>query len=170
EHPENAEAAADAPPGVLERRLRGYRDALDGAGLGLRAEDVVAGRASIDGGEAAFRRAWQSGRRPTAVLAMSDAMAIGTMRAAARLGLGIPRDLSVVGFDDIDLAALVDPALTTVHQPIRRKGVEAVRLLLAEIEPRPRRLQEHVRLETRLVVRDSTGPVRRSNPRGVGAA
>ena len=99
------------------------------------------------------------GRRPTAVLAMSDAMAVGAMRAARDLGLRIPGDLSVVGFDDIDLAAHVDPPLTTVHQPVREKGAEAVRLLLAEVEQRGAGQREHVRLDTRLIVRGSTGPV-----------
>jgi DNA-binding LacI/PurR family transcriptional regulator len=117
----------------------------------------VAGRASIDGGAAVFQRAWSQGLRPTAVLAMSDAMAIGAMRTARDLGLRIPDDLSVVGFDDIDLAAHVDPPLTTVHQPIRQKGADAVRLLLAEIERRDVHRPEHLRLETRLVVRGSTG-------------
>jgi DNA-binding LacI/PurR family transcriptional regulator len=80
------------------------------------------------------------------------------MRAARDLGLRVPGDVSVVGFDDIDLAPYVDPPLTTVHQPIRQKGEEAVRRLLAVIErdgePGP---QQH-RLETRLIVRGSTGP------------
>ncbi|HYL40282.1 MAG TPA: LacI family DNA-binding transcriptional regulator [Candidatus Binatus sp.] len=160
ERPESSsDRALEPPQGVVERRLNGYRSALAGAGLDLPAERVLPGRASIDGGESAFQRAWAAGLRPTAVLAMSDAMAIGMMRAAGHLGLSVPGDVSVVGFDDIDLAALVDPALTTVHQPIRRKGVEAVRLLLAEIAPTPRRRPEHLRLETRLVVRASTGPV-----------
>ena len=98
------------------------------------------------------------GLRPTAVVAMSDAMAIGAMRAARELGLRIPDDLSVVGFDDIDLAAHVDPPLTTVHQPIRQKGADAVRLLLAEVEQRAANRPEHIRLATRLIVRASTGP------------
>ncbi|MEO8274023.1 MAG: LacI family DNA-binding transcriptional regulator, partial [Chloroflexota bacterium] len=124
------------PHGVTERRLRGYRTALDAAGVALPDEQIVAGRSSIDGGASAFQRAWAMGIRPTAVLAMSDAIAIGAMRAARELGLRIPDDLSVVGFDDIDLAAHVDPPLTTVHQPIRQKGADAVRLLLAEVEQR----------------------------------
>lgn len=148
-----------SPTGVAERRLRGYRAALAAAGIELSPDWIVAGRASIDGGEAAFQRAWAFGLRPTAVLAMSDAMAIGSMRAARQLGLRTPDDLSVVGFDDIDLAALVDPALTTVHQPIRQKGVDAVRLLLAEMELRSGNQPEHLRLETRLIVRGSSGPV-----------
>ena len=72
-------------------------------------------------------RAWEDGLRPTAVLAMCDVMAIGAMRALRELRLDVPGDVSVVGFDDIDLAPHVDPPLTTVHQPIRRKGEEAVR-------------------------------------------
>ena len=155
-------AAASGEPvrqGVTERRLRGYRAALEAAGVELSDEQIFAGRSSIDGGSSAFQRAWAMGMRPTAVLAMSDAIAIGAMRAARELGLRIPGDLSVVGFDDIDLAGHVDPPLTTVHQPIRQKGADAVRLLLAEVEQREANRPEHIRLATRLIVRASTGPV-----------
>jgi DNA-binding LacI/PurR family transcriptional regulator len=144
--------------GVTERRLRGYRTALGAAGIELPEDRIVAARASIEGGASAFEQAWAGGFRPTGVLAMSDAMAIGAMRAARELGLRTPGDLSVVGFDDIDLAAHVDPPLTTVHQPIRQKGADAVRLLVAEVEQRGAALPEHLRLETRLIVRASTGP------------
>jgi alanine racemase len=150
---------------VTARRLRGYRAAFAAAGLDLPADQIVAGRSSIEGGSSAFQREWALGNRPTAVLAMSDALAIGAMSAARELGLRIPDDLSVVGFDDIDLAALVDPPLTTVHQPIRQKGADAVRLLLAEVEQREANRPEHLRLETRLIVRGSTG----SAPHGRGA-
>jgi DNA-binding LacI/PurR family transcriptional regulator len=92
---------------------------------------------------------------------MSDAMAIGAMRALRDLRLNVPGDVSVVGFDDIDLAPHVDPPLTTVHQPIRRKGEEAVRLLLTVVQRRDQAKPEHRRLETRLIVRGSTGPVAR---------
>ena len=70
-------------------------------------------------------------------------MAIGAMRALRDLRPDVPGDVSVVGFDDIDLAQHVDPPLTTVHQPIRRKGEEAVRLLLAEIRRRDHGRPEH---------------------------
>ena len=149
------------PPHVSEQRLRGYSAALEAAGAALDADHVVAARASIDGGWSAFQRAWATGVRPTAVLAMSDAIAIGAMRAARELAVDVPDDLSIVGFDDIDLAAHVDPPLTTVHQPIRQKGADAVRLLLAEVEQRDGAQLEHVRLETRLIIRHSTGPVPR---------
>lgn len=144
--------------GVPGRRLRGYAAAFRAAGLELPADRVVAGPASVEGGVTAFRSAWVRGLRPTAVLAMSDAMAIGVMGAARELGLRIPNDLSVVGFDDIDVAAQIDPPLTTVHQPIRQKGREAVRLLLAAIAERDGGGPEHLRLATKLVLRGSTGP------------
>jgi DNA-binding LacI/PurR family transcriptional regulator len=145
------------PRGITERRLRGYRTAIAAARPQLGDPLVAIGRASIDGGAAAFERAWTTGARPTAVLAMSDAMAVGATRAARHLGLRVPDDLSVIGFDDIDLAAHVEPPLTTVHQPIREKGGVAVRLLLGEIDGRGSS-PEHVRLPTRLVVRASSGP------------
>jgi DNA-binding LacI/PurR family transcriptional regulator len=151
-------SAALDPEGVTGRRLRGYRDAFEAAGITVGDERVVVGPASIDGGLAALREAWQDGLRSTAVLAMSDAMAIGAMRALRDLRLRIPADVSVVGFDDIDLAPHVDPPLTTVHQPIRRKGEEAVRMLLTVVQRRGPATPEHRRLDTRLIVRASTGP------------
>ena len=150
-------ATATAGPrarGVMDRRLAAYRSALARAGVVLGKDRVVAGPATIDGGAAAFRDAWAAGARPTAVLAMSDAMAIGAMRAARQHRLHIPEDLSVVGFDDIDLAADLDPALTTVHQPIREKGATAVRLLVRAISDGGG--SKRVTLETHLVVRAST--------------
>jgi alanine racemase len=152
---------AAEPEGVLGRRLRGYRKALEAAGIELPAERVVVGPASIEGGEAAFNRAWEDGVRPTAVLVMSDAMAIGAMRALRDLRVDVPRDVSVVGFDDLDLAPHTNPPLTTVHQPIRRKGEEAVRLLLSVVQRRDPSQPEHRLLETRLIVRGSTGPAPR---------
>ncbi len=146
------------PDGVTVRRLRGYRQAFAEVGARIDDDRVIVGPASIDGGIAIMDRAWEDGLRPTAVLAMSDAMAIGAMRALRDLRLDVPGDVSVVGFDDIDLAPHVEPPLTTVHQPIRRKGEEAVRLLLAVIG-REHSGPKHQRLETRLIVRASTGPV-----------
>ena len=144
------------PEGVTGRRLRGYRAALTAAGIELPVDHVVVGPATVAGGVTALEAAWHNGARPTAVLAMSDAMAIGAMRAIRGLGLSVPSDVSVVGFDDIDFAMHTDPPLTTVHQPIRRKGEEAVRLLLSVVHGRDATPPEHRRLETRLVVRGST--------------
>jgi alanine racemase len=149
------------PEGVMGQRLRGYLGALTAHELDLPDHAVVVGPASIEGGIASLRRAYEDGLRPTAVLAMSDAMAIGVLRAARELGLRVPEDLSVVGFDDIDIAQHTNPPLTTVHQPIRQKGESAVRLLLSVVERRDLR-PEQIRLETRLIVRGSTGPAPRT--------
>jgi DNA-binding LacI/PurR family transcriptional regulator len=148
------------PDGVMGRRMRGYLNALADKGVELPEHAFVVGPASIEGGIAAMRRATEDGMRPTGVLVMSDAMAIGVLRAAREMGLRVPEDLSVVGFDDIDISQHTNPPLTTVHQPIRQKGESAVRLLLSVVERRDLR-PEQIRLETRLIVRGSTGPAPR---------
>ena len=153
------------PGGVPGRRLRGYRSALSEASVELPSDRVVVGPASVKGGVSAFESAWSRGIRPTAVLAMSDAMAMGAIRAIGAHGLRVPDDVSVVGFDDIEIASSTDPPLTTIHQPIRRKGEEAVRLLLAVVHGDEAVVPRHRRLETHLVVRGSTTRVRGEAPR-----
>jgi DNA-binding LacI/PurR family transcriptional regulator len=148
------------PEGVMGRRLQGYMEALTERGIELPANAIVVGPATIEGGLAAVRRACEDGLPFTGVLAMSDVMAIGVLRAANELGRRVPEDLSVVGFDDIDISHHTNPPLTTVHQAIREKGESAVRVLLAVVERRDPRPQ-HIRLETRLIVRGSTGPAPR---------
>ncbi len=105
-------------------------------------------------GAAAFRLMLETGPAPTAVLALTDELALGVIAAAAEAGLRIPQDLSVVGFDDSPAAPLAQPALTTVRQPQRDKGRRSAELLVASLSgttpasPRP--------LPTELVVRSST--------------
>jgi DNA-binding LacI/PurR family transcriptional regulator len=108
--------------------------------------------------------AWLLGQspRPTALLCQSDQLAIGALVAASRLGLDVPGDVSITGFDDIDAATETSPPLTTVRQPLRERGRLAGELALALVDGgRPRR----VRMPTELVVRRSTGPVRRRRRR-----
>jgi DNA-binding LacI/PurR family transcriptional regulator len=148
----------DDPDGVPARRLRGYRTALAAAGIDLPEQAILTSPSTIPGGAASFAETWDAGQHPTAVLAMSDAIAVGAMRAARERGLAVPTDLSVVGFDDVELARFADPALTTIHQPIARKGEQAVELLLAILDGR-KGPDQHEILATRLVVRASTGRV-----------
>ena len=154
-------ASVDEMPGpaesVVSRRLAGYRQGLELGGIRLPDERIVVGPVTFDGGAAAFYRLWEDGLRPTAVLVMSDVMAIGVMGAARELGLNVPRDLSVVGWDDLEIAAHSNPALTTVHQPIQQKGEEAARLLLRMIA-NPNERPGHKLLDTRFIIRSSTGP------------
>jgi DNA-binding LacI/PurR family transcriptional regulator len=152
---ERAEHAPSGAEDVVARRLRGYRTAFKSAGIEIGDEDVIVSQATFAGGLDAIQRAWLAGRRPTAILAMSDAMAIGAIRGLRDRGLSIPADVSVVGFDDIELSQTTDPPLTTIHQPIRGKGEEAVRLLLALIAGNGQP-PEHRRLATELIVRAST--------------
>jgi alanine racemase len=152
------EYSAGPTESVAWRRLTGYRQGLELGGVKLRDERIVSGSATFEGGVATFRRIWEDGLRPTAILAMSDAMAIGVMWAAREVGLEIPLDLSIVGFDDLDVAPHSNPPLTTVHQPIRQKGEESARLLLRMIANPDSERPEHKVLETRLIIRGSTGP------------
>ncbi len=96
-------------------------------------------------------------------------MAISAVRAVREMHLTVLRDVSVVGFDDIDLVMHTDPRLTTVHQQVRRKGEEAARLLLAVTDLGTASRAEHRRLDTRLIVFGSTAtaPVRQKEVAGV---
>jgi LacI family transcriptional regulator len=97
---------------------------------------------------------------PTAVIGFNDKVAVGALDAAAERGLRVPADLSVTGFDDLDLAQATTPRLTTVRQPLQEMGRMAVGLMVRLLE-RHRLDALHVELATELVIRDSTGPVRR---------
>jgi DNA-binding LacI/PurR family transcriptional regulator len=140
--------------GVGGRRLRGYRRAFADRSLRMRGDWLIPTAVTLQGGDDAFRTAWERGARPTAVLAVSDIIAMGALRAARRLGVRVPEDLEVIGFDDIPLAAASQPPLSTVHQPIPEKGRVAIRLLIRELdEGGPR---ERIVLRTDLVLREST--------------
>lgn len=144
---------------VMARRMRGYQLALEEFEVKLAPDHVRVAPATFEGGESAFLSAWEDGLRPTAVLSMSDAAAAGVLQAARNLGLSVPADLSVVGFDDLPLTRFTDPPLTTVHQPVRRKGEEAAQMLVGALGADGSSAGEHRTLETRLVVRRSTAPV-----------
>jgi len=159
------EYSAGPTESVAWRRLTGYRQGLEMGGVRLRDERIVVAPASFEGGLAAFRRVWEDGLRPTAVLAMGDVMAMGVMWAAREVGLRVPEDLSIVGFDDLDVTPHSNPPLTTVHQPIRQKGEEAARLLLRAISNPDAERPEHKVLDTRLIIRGSTAPVPRQRDR-----
>jgi DNA-binding LacI/PurR family transcriptional regulator len=148
-------------PFALDERLRGLHAALAEAGYPLDPTLVTSGDFSFESGEAAGYRLLQRPNRPTAIFALNDRMALGVIRAANGLGLRIPEDLSVVGFDDIALASLVSPALTTVRQPGFAMGVAAARQLFALLhgelaEPQPA-------IPTELVVRGTTAELRTKN-------
>ena len=140
-------------------RLDGYRSAMNSAGLPIDEELLAFGNFQVDGGRDRARVLLAMDDRPTAIFAGSDLQALGVLDAARSLGLQVPRDLSVVGYDDLQLAEWSSPALTTVHQPLTQMAEEAARLVIRmseeELESIPR-----MDLATRLVVRESTAAVR----------
>ncbi|MGB3457563.1 MAG: LacI family DNA-binding transcriptional regulator [Litorimonas sp.] len=136
------------------QRLRGFRAAMEGAGLSVTPDHVRRGDFTFASGvEAAQALLGSPASRPTAIFASNDDMAAGTMQVAARLGLDVPGDLSVCGFDDTPIARMVWPQLTTVAQPIRRMGEVAVAMLIDRSRHEEPRVQT---LDFDLVIRDTT--------------
>jgi len=137
-------------------RLSGYRAALESAGIPVRRELIASsGEFRFDEGLAAGSRLLDLPDRPTAIFASSDLQALGVYEAARRRGIRIPDDLSVVGYDDVDVARWAGPPLTTVRQPLTEMAAEAVRLIVRLREGAPVD-HLHVDLESRLVEREST--------------
>ena len=137
------------------RREAGWRRALEKAGIAPRPDEVAPGDFGPASGAAAMRRLLRSPQPPTAVFVCNDMMAIGALHAAHEAGIAVPRQLSIVGFDDIELAAYTSPPLTTVAQPKEAIGTGAAGLLLERLrdgrtEPRRTVLQPalHLRAST----------------------
>lgn len=146
-------AQARSPYRVTRQRLRGYRTALADAGVRWTDVPVAHGTHSTpDGGHAAAELLLARSPRPTALMCMSDRLAEGAHHAAARRGLSVPRDLSIVGFDDSPPAERLD--LTTVANPQRGKGEHAARAVLQMLDGRS--APARALLPTSLVVRNST--------------
>jgi LacI family transcriptional regulator len=142
-------------------RLKGYRQGLSAAGLAFRDEYVLEGDFYVESGHRAAAALLALPEPPTAIVAASDFMAAGALRAAAEAGLSVPGDVSVVGFDDIMLAAHLQPGLTTLRQDKVGLGVAAARALLELVDegraadaapPTP------VTLPVDLIVRGTTAP------------
>ena len=135
-------------------RLAGVRRALRDAGLDGEALQIARGEALVWGGEVAANDLLDRSPETTAFVAYNDLMAIGALRALRRRGQRVPTDASVVGFDDVAMAAYVDPPLTTISQRTEDMGRWAVERLIGDDGAGP----SSVRLPVDLQVRDSTGP------------
>jgi DNA-binding LacI/PurR family transcriptional regulator len=146
----------DATFHVQRERLAGWTGGLGEGGGSITALYECNGD-DPDRGGGALAELRSAAPHITAVLAMTDLLAIGVMRAARAAGLRVPDDLSVVGFDDLPAARRTRPALTTVRQPLELKGTAAARALLARLGGHPQgSIAPH---PTELIVRASTGPV-----------
>jgi LacI family transcriptional regulator len=136
-------------------REQGYREALVAAGVRVSDDLILVGGYDAETSAECARQLLTRDDPPTAIFGANDVSAIAAIEAATGLGLRVPADLSVVGFDNIPESALCSPPLTTVNQPIRQMGERSIQLLLQLM--RGDRLEStHITLATDLVVRHST--------------
>jgi LacI family transcriptional regulator len=140
---------------AAERR-RGYETALTERGIALDPSLIVQGNFSELSGHRAVKALLELARRPTAIFAANDSMAIGALSALHERGLRVPQDLAVAGFDDIPLARYMNPQLSTVHVDISKLGERAAALLLSSLQKGARPRQQ-LQLPTSLVIRSSCG-------------
>lgn len=145
---------ADSPDS--KERLQGYQKSVSEAGFPIPPELIISGNFQYEGGRIAMLQLLEVSPSITAVLAANDEMAMGAIDMAQQKGLLIPEELAVIGFDDIQIAALARPSITTVRQPMQLLGETAVAILFDRLQ-NPEAPFRHEVLETRLVVRRSCG-------------
>ncbi len=152
-------ACISGPPELSpsSQRRAGWKRALAEAGAMRRESDLARGDFSSRGGYLAMQSLLRRKPRPSAVFVCNDLMAFGALAAAHEAGIAVPEQLSIVGFDDIELAAFSTPPLTTVAQPKRQIGTTAADLLLERLESN-RSEERRVILEPQLKIRDSSAP------------
>jgi LacI family transcriptional regulator len=139
-------------------RVRGVRDALRAHGLPEDDLTVIETPYGVDTSAAAMTTLMQTATPPTAVMCGNDVLAAGAVLAAQAMGLDVPGDVSVTGFDDLELARIVAPALTTMQVPHREMGTRAAQALIALVEGGPRAAP--LKLEVTLQIRASLGPAK----------
>ncbi len=136
-------------------RTEGYARALREAGLPVDYGMIIEGDWSATSGQDALFALGELGRLPDAIFAQNDRMALGVLHAARDMGIAVPRQLAVIGVDDMPLSSHFDPPLSTMQQDMVRIGQEAARMLVSAIDARPDALR-HIKLTAKLIVRQST--------------
>jgi len=145
----------------FRERFAGYQEALKKYGIKLDEQLIAEGGRRRGSGSIALEKLFEGKTLPTAIFVANDYTAVEVIWAIKAAGLNVPEDISVVGFDDNDIARIVDPLLTTVHVPRKRMGEEAFRRLLALIGD-PTLSPTKIVFPTELVIRDSSGYKARS--------
>ncbi|MCP4721400.1 MAG: substrate-binding domain-containing protein, partial [Desulfobacteraceae bacterium] len=135
-------------------RWHGYRQCLKNHGIDYDKNLLAQTDYSLTGGRDSAKKLVSLKNRPTAVFCSNDYLALGTMKGARELGFNLPKDLSIVGFDDIHIASYVIPELTTIRQPAYEMGNLGAKLLLQRIGGKIK--PEQLMLESSLIVREST--------------
>jgi len=136
-------------------RVTGYRSALLQADISIDETLIMRGNFNPESGYECAMGLFQRNPRPTAIFSCNDMMSIGVIRAASQLGLRIPQDVSIVSFDNIDLASYTTPPLTTVEQPKREIGAMAIGMILERMKNPELQVRRNV-IPTRLIIRGST--------------
>ncbi len=139
-------------------RVDGFRQAMDEAGLTVREEWIIEGAFDCESGVQAMQKLLARDNRPDALFVCNDMMAFGVITEAAKKGVRVPDDISVIGYDDISMARYMNPPLTTIHQPTSKLGAMAVDTLLDRLDS-GRDKTEIIRIEPSLVERDSVRKV-----------
>ncbi|TDQ42189.1 LacI family DNA-binding transcriptional regulator [Aureibacillus halotolerans] len=142
---------------LSQDRKRGFLKGMEEASLSVNDGDVVIGHFSYEGGRDAAMSVIQTGKVPDAFFCASDEMAFGVINALHASGYVVPRDVSVIGFDNIPFASIFQPQLTTIAQPMRQIGVKAMEMMLALLEGEALSLRHEV-LQEELLVRETTKP------------
>ncbi|ANU39328.1 substrate-binding domain-containing protein [Vibrio scophthalmi] len=137
-----------------QMRYEGYKRALNEEGLEFHPSWIIESNFECDGGYEAFNRMYQKGPLPSAIFVCNDMMAMGVINAANEKGIAIPGELSLIGYDDIQIAKFMSPSLTTIHQPKYRLGQAAVETLLRKLDNSCDETQV-IQLEPTLVERSS---------------
>lgn len=145
-------ASGEGPPAD---RVKGYRNALSHAGIRFSQRLIVREEFSRQGGECGMRKLLDLATPPQAVLCTNDVVAIGALDAVRERGLRVPVDVAVMGFDDIEAAALISPSLSTVSVSPREQGRAVGRLLLERLEGTKPRRSKHVLFDPSVVARES---------------
>lgn len=136
-----------------DRRLGGYRAAIHDAGLTLEHSHIALAAQSLENAMHCMDRLLNLPNRPTAVFCASDTQALGALKAARKRGLVVPRDVAIIGFDDLDMADYI--GLSTIRQHLEESGRLAVELLLSRLEYRTRPIQ-NIRLNLEIIERETT--------------
>lgn len=140
--------------GVMQKRLAGYRQALEEFGAAYREDYVFEGQIDYKSGVTMAERLARSGSGVTAIVAAADILAIGAIKGLYNSGLRVPEDMSIIGFDDLEISQYLAPGLTTIRQQISLKGQRAVELLLEHIADPSLSKQEEI-LPLKLIERGS---------------
>ena len=138
-----------------QKRLAGYKAELKAQKLEIRDEWIIQGRFSVDGGYKAMKEILALKEQPTAIFCMGDEIAVGAMQLIKEVGLSVPEDFSIVGFDDIEISQYLNPALTTIRQKKEEMGIEAAEMVLNLINKPEAEIEPEI-IETEFILRDST--------------